>query len=119
MNSYQFFLSQAGSSHNPEVETAMQGRIRGARALALSERKARDAGCSFEWQQDDCDSSEWSDEEPAWAQWVCIMRDENGKVLETVGGVDFGRDRDPWMDSYRRVVEAELALEHFAPACFR
>jgi hypothetical protein len=42
------------------------------------------------------------------------MRDKAGKVVQSLGGVDFGRDGDPWGQPYARVVEAELALEQRA-----
>lgn len=119
MNAYQFFLSQAGYSFDPKLESRMQGRIRNARALAVSERKARNEGYSFDWREDDCDSSEWSDESPAYVQWVCVMRDSSGAIVQSIYGVDFGRDGLPWNNSYRRVVEAELALNECAPACFK
>lgn len=114
MNAYRFFLSKAGYSYNPSTETKMQGRIRCARSLAAAERLARDENCSFSWEQDDTTSQEFSDKKPYYYLWACVMRDASGKVVQSLGGVDFGRDRDPWMDDYRRVVEAELAAEHFA-----
>jgi hypothetical protein len=109
-----FFMEHAGFSYRPGQETEYQGRYRCARALAAAERKARDAGFSWTGEVDEIDSSEWSDEEPPYRQWLCIMRDAEGKVRGSLGGVDFGRDGEPWGDSYRRVVEAELAVEHFA-----
>ena len=111
VSAYHFFLKHAGYSYDPKAETASQGRIRCAQSLARAEFTARELGYSFEWSVDDTDSSEWSDETPAWAQWVCVMRDQNGKIESSLGGVDFGRDGDPWGNPYRRVVEAELALE--------
>jgi hypothetical protein len=130
MNPYQFFLKHAGHSHNPATESPMQGRVRCARQLAVVERKARDAGISFEWGPDSYPSSEWiADDEDGgknrdpWGTWYCSAigpRDEEyslndsrgqGEVLANLGGIDFGRDGEPWGDPYRRVVEAELALE--------
>jgi hypothetical protein len=50
-------------------------------------------------------------ESSCYKQWVCCMFDENGELVQSLGGVDFGRDVEPWGPPYRRVVEAELALE--------
>ena len=111
---YHFFLKHAGVSYNPATatETEQQGRIRGARALAKAERQARQMGYSYQWSTDRfSDSSEWSVESPAWDQWVCVLFDSDGNMLDSLGGIDFGRDGEPWGSPYRRVVEAELALE--------
>lgn len=119
MNSYQFFLRHAGYSYDSKTETPMQGRIRCARGLAKAEHWARDQGYSFQWKIDpNTDSSDWiADNEDGgrncspWHTWYCTARNANGQSRASLGGVDFGRDRDPWMDPYRRVVEAELASE--------
>lgn len=108
---YHFFFSQAGYSHSPAIETAIQGKRRCAKALAAAEAEADARHCSFSWDVDTYDSSEWSDETPAYAQYVCTGRYADGRIFACLGGIDFGRDRDPWMDDYRRVIEAELALE--------
>lgn len=107
-----FFYEWAGTSYVPGVETMEQGKRRGASALADAERIAREAGCSFEWTIDpDADSSCWSDDPEPWDQWQLIVRGPDGEVLTSLGGVDFGRDGEPWGDPYRRVCEAECALE--------
>ena len=82
--------------------------------LASAERRAFEENYTFEWRQDELDSSEWTDETPAWPQWVCLMRDASDAIVQAISGVDFGRDRGPWGHAYRRVVEAELAAEQFA-----
>ncbi len=110
-DSVRFFYNESGYSYNPKTETREQGRMRGAKALAKAEAHAKDVGYIFEWGYDDVDSSEWSDETPPYAQWICIVRDANGEVLASLGGIDFGRDGEPWGDPYKRVVEAELASE--------
>lgn len=110
---FQFFLAHAGFSYGPE-ETPAQGRRRCARALASAEKQARDSGMSFEWSLDGHDSTEWTDErDPATPTWQCLARDESGEIVGSLGGVDFG-DGSPWSDPYRRVVEAEIALESLA-----
>jgi hypothetical protein len=108
----QFFYEHAGYSYDPKKETPKQGRQRGAKALARAEAKASRLGYSFEWEIDQIsDSSDFSNERPAYELYFCRMRDQKGQTLDTLGGIDFGRDGSPWGDPYRRVVEAELALE--------
>ena len=112
---YQFFHEHAGYSYRPDTETKAQGRARCARAMARAEREARDAGLSFEWGVDPySDSSDWCDDDPPWALWTCTARDATGRVVASLCAIDFGRDGEPWGDPYRRVVEAELALEALA-----
>jgi hypothetical protein len=108
-----FFWKHAGYSYNPTAgETPEQGRKACAVALATAERAGSDAGLSFSWDIDrDGDSSDFSDESPAWSLWYCLCRDSDGAVVASLGAVDFGRDGEPWGSDYRRVVEAELASE--------
>jgi hypothetical protein len=107
----QFFYEHAGYSYNPKTETPEQVRRKCARALARAEAKASRLGYSFKWDIDDVDSSEWSDGKPPYEQWYCIAYDRKGQVIGSLSGIDFGRNGKPWGDPYRRVVEAELALE--------
>ena len=106
-----FFYRQAGFGYDPKVETKNQGRIRGARALAEAERMARSFGWEYHWTDD------WEigshvkyygeqsfPEEPATCE-CCQLLDAGGVVLESLSCID---DADK---NYRRVVEAELALE--------
>ena len=108
----EFFYENAGVSYDPRKETEEQGRRRGAKSLAKAEKLAHERGYSFHWEQDDITSAEFSDDPNPWAIWRCLVRDESGEVVGSLGGVDFGRDGEPWGDNYRRVVEAELAYEH-------
>lgn len=165
-NSYQFFLKHAGYSHNPATESPMQGRVRCARQLAAAERKARDMGISYQWEQDSemaeeqapnsatlegaialgfdlserngryirvrcsqCDSAVINGtpahehgcpnryRPQSYHLWQCTAwqceGDDMGALTyrASLGGIDFGRDGEPWGNPYRRVVEAELALE--------
>ena len=118
MNPYQFFLKHAGYSYDPATQSPMQGRIQGARRLAAAERKARDSDYYYMWAIDPhTDSSEFGDNldngklgEP-WALWYCVCYKPGNEPLASLGGIDFGRDGEPWGNPYRRVVEAELALE--------
>jgi hypothetical protein len=131
MNAYQFFLKHAGYSYDPATQSPMQGRIQGARKLAAAERKARDTGYSFSWEVDPTGTSaDWiADNEDGgrncnpWQLWACDCYSAEEarqsapigpRILASLGGIDFGRDGEPWGDPYRRVVEAELALEALA-----
>lgn len=107
----QFFYDHAGYSYDPKRETPEQGRRKCARLLARAERKGSEAGLSFEWQHDDITSDEFKSSGSPWRLWACVCRSVDGEILSSLGGIDFGRDGEPWGDTYRRVIEAELALE--------
>lgn len=110
----QFFHDHAGYSYGLD-ETPEQGRTRCALALAAAEQQARNAGVSFGWEVDrDIDSSDFSDEEPAWELWQCVAYNADGEAIESLGAVDFGRDGSPHSSTYARVMQAELALQHFS-----
>jgi hypothetical protein len=110
--SARFFYRHAGFSYDPATETREQGRRRRARMLAQAERDARVYGLSFAWNVDpDVDSSDWSDDRPAWQVWECHAMNRDGDMLACLGGIDFGRDGSPEGEAYARVVEAELAQE--------
>lgn len=115
---YNFFLKHAGWSYDPLKETSEQGRRRCAKRLAQAEKWAKENDYFFRWELDGRDSSEWisANEDGGknhnpWQTWGCILRDSDHKVCQSLGGIDFGRDGEPWNDPYKRVVEAELALE--------
>lgn len=108
----EFFYEWAGYGYTPGKETPERGRRNGAVALADAERRAAELGWSFEWEIDPhIDSSDFSDDPEPWQLWCCCCRDEDGNVLSSLSGIDFGRDVEPWGQPYRRVVQAELALE--------
>lgn len=112
MTPKKFFLAYAGYSYDHNKETASQGRQRAARAYVKAEEFARDNLWSFHWSIDRLsDSSDWTDEKPAWQQWQCCARDGNGALRASLHGIDFGRDGAPWGSNYRRVVEAELTMD--------
>lgn len=106
-----FFYAHAGYSYQPDRETMEQGRRRCARSLAKAKNKARNLGVSFEWFQDGLTSRGWAGRGPAYNTWACTARNSDGKVIASLCGIDFGRDGRPWGYPYRRVIEAELALE--------
>ena len=101
---WRFFHKWAGWCEPPSKAVC-------AMDLARAEEWAEDEEVEFEWAEDECvNSSEFSDEQPPYRLWVCLARLEDETV--SLGGIDFGRDKDPWMgDTYKRVVEAELAME--------
>ena len=83
-----------------------------ARKLAKAERDARALGYTFDWEDDwslGCTHEKYYGEayangEPATCE-SCIMRDPAGAVVQSLGCIDDATRE------YRRVVEAELALE--------
>lgn len=101
-----FFYKHAGYSHDPKKETRAQGRRRGAKALARAEAEASARGWRVEWEGDP-EAYEMGDAETEEPREVlgAVLRDENGHVLGSLWGIG-----DPTRE-YRRVVEAELALE--------
>lgn len=111
LDARKFFYENAGFSYDPKKETPEDGRRRHACELADAEQRARNLGYSFAWEPDVIDSSDFSDEKPAWGLWMCVIYRPDGKVCGSLSGIDFGRDGSPHGDPYRRVVEAELALE--------
>lgn len=104
-----FFLEHAGFSYDPKTETPEHGRQRCAEMLADAEANASAIGYSFEWGKDGMTSAEWTDDEPTTETWLCMMRDNGGNIVEVLCGIDFVSG-EPWGNPYRRVVEAELAL---------
>lgn len=105
-----FFYEHAGYSYTPGKETEEEGRTRCAFALADAEAWALAEGYSFDWGPCDTDSSDFSDERPFYVLHACYMCDADGSLVQSLHAIAFGRDK-PAAGPYRRVVEAELALE--------
>lgn len=109
-----FFFIHAGYSYDPKKETRKQGRARCASELATAARYARKHDWWYEWEPDwsigshrdfyGADSA-YADREPDTCE-SCILRDSNDNVLGSLGCID-----DAAVGGYRRVIEAELALE--------
>lgn len=104
----EFFYRNAGSSYNPNTETEDEGKRRGATRLAEAEAWAKANGVTFEWSDDweidhvkefDC----YADGGPTTCEMVAAYLD--GECISSLGCVDDATDE------YRRVVEAEVALE--------
>ena len=108
-----FFYNEAGCAYTPGEETPKEGRMRGARALAHAEAHARENNWDVRWTDDleecigcECGGSECPcfTREPH--ETLCAMLvDEYGSGLASLSGICGATNK------YRRVVEAELALE--------
>jgi hypothetical protein len=113
---YLFFLRNAGYSYNPQTQTKQAGRSECARKLAKAERDARALGYTFEWEYDsegctgcscdspDCDCSTGADHETL----GCRMVNTDGHTVQSLWSIC-----KPSRE-YRRVIEAELALEEMS-----
>jgi hypothetical protein len=110
---YYFFLRNAGFGYDPKTETKQQGRSKNARNLATAERDARAYGFTFVWDSDwhvGSHKQEYGygyDREPSSCE-SCVCYAPNGDNLGSLGCIDDATD------SYRRVIEAELAMEALA-----
>lgn len=121
----QFFYDNAGYSYNPKTETETEGRQRGAVAMAQAETYAREHNWSFSWEYEqerpqdvfgkpcprkskcnlsDCKFAHYN---PRNEFFSCLLWD-NGDTPKVIGSL--GMIEAPTRE-YRRVVEAELALE--------
>jgi hypothetical protein len=111
----QFFFEHGGYSYDAETETAEQGRLRCAQALAEAETAARDAGVTFEWGADGDTNRAWTDDGDEYGTWACAaFVDTDHSTRRCIGslcGIDLGIDGHPSNDPYSRVVEAEVAAE--------
>jgi hypothetical protein len=122
---YQFFLSHAGYSYNPQTETAIEGRRRCARQLARAERWARAEHLEYVWQDDpDCGPDDFDFEEDKahvreHGAVGCILYRpcpthgadcKHAEHLGSLWGITESLNNAE-RDAYRRVVQAELALE--------
>ena len=107
MPAERFFFEHAGFSYDPKKETKHAGRIRCAVEMAEAERFASNLGLSFDW-SDDYHDDGFKDYTPETCE-SCTCWDATGMhVLASLGCID---DASP---EYRRVIQAELALEAVA-----
>lgn len=109
-----FFWENAGWSYHPDKQTPEQGRTEGAQLLAAAEAFARDAGMRFKWEHETHpDRSGIEHDGPLWMCSAYV----GGEEVEHLGNIDLGDGVDPWTGSeghtYARVIEAELAYEHY------
>lgn len=109
-----FFYHNGGLSYRPAIESSVAGQILSAYALARAEVWAESVDATYYWESDDINSSDFSNEQPPWTLYVCIMQRRcdmgHGHTCGSLGGVDFGRGNRP-NGSWKRIVEATLALE--------
>lgn len=105
-----FFYDNAGYGYNPLNETAEQGRVHCAEALARAEarRKLEGGWVSWEDEPDPFDDDAHGPDEYGYhaVLWQYDAEADRPVSLGSLGMVDAGPG-----DPYRRVVEAELALE--------
>lgn len=114
-----FFYEHAGHSYMPGKETEEQGRQRGAEQLAIAEAWLEEQDGDTEWSEDDHqDRSGIDHAAPLYCCTVkvactCSNKCCSGERFEHLGGIDLGDngDNSDGADAYKRVVEAELALE--------
>jgi hypothetical protein len=99
----QFFYDNAGGSWNPATETWQEGTARYAAELAQAETYAQEQGWFFTWEADDipCQHEDGEDHEAE----VCDLNARDHALLGSLSGICGATDE------YRRVVQAELALE--------
>ena len=110
-----FFQEHAGYCTPP-------GKMVCAKHLAIAERAAELSGAVYEWEyeQSFLAPEDLTDDAKLIEKWRenppevmnCILRDGNGVVRASLGGII---DADA---NYRRVIEAELALEAFGQEYF-
>jgi hypothetical protein len=114
-----FFYEHAGYSYDPKTESADEGRVRCAREMAKAEAFVKGQEYEYEWDWDesgcngcDCDSPDCKCSTGEEHETLCVSlfnpRDrETDKyaTLVSLSGI-CGADA-----KYRRVIEAELALE--------
>jgi len=117
-NQEKFFYDNAGYSYNAATETAEEGRVRCAKALAAAESEMMYRPWYVEWTDDDQDA-QFQDENGEWqeapAVVAMLMRyfddpDRQVDCLASLGGITES-DNATERANYRRVVEAELALQ--------
>ena len=105
-----FFFEHAGYSYPvcSDERMILRERQNGAARLEAAEWEARDQGFTFEWEHDGMTNREWTDEGEEIPTFACICRNAEGKIVASLCGIDDSTN------PYRRVVEAELALEALA-----
>lgn len=115
---WQFFFHHAGWSYLSGAQSEIVGRLLGAVKLAEAEAWARANGCWFVW-EDDPELADYQEEDGSWHQMPaveCVMYQhaaepgEEPVLLQSLSSIMESED-DAERRNYRRVVEAELALE--------
>lgn len=105
-----FFYDNAGFCYHPGTETAEHGHLRCAEALAAAEARRKTEAAWVTWEDDDepFDDDVHGPDEYGYVAvlWRYDPETDEPVVLASLGAVDAGPGHP-----YRRVVEAELALE--------
>lgn len=106
-----FFYENGSWSRGPG-ETMEEGRRRSALALAWADKIAQDRGWQFTWEEDP-DEYQLGDDEVRPDEVLClVLRDADGEVLGSLGGIGFmNEDGFGKQRRDRQVYEAEVALE--------
>ena len=112
-----FFYTQAGYSYDPRIQTEVNSRLHGAIALATAETWARTHGVYFIWDNDlDAEAMNAVGEYGWYPAVSCLAMQhaedpsERPHVLASLAGIIESSDYTE-RDAYRRVIEANLALE--------
>ena len=100
----QFFYDHAGWSHDPQTETSDNGRIRAAILLASAERTLAHSVAEVIWEQD---TEPYDGDVPYDGPMWCAFIVKNGEILTSLSGIAMQSLDEP----YKRVIEAELALD--------
>jgi hypothetical protein len=95
-----FFMEYGGYSYDPKTQAKEQGQRESAEALAKAEAWAAANGVSFTWSDDDP-----MPDEPASSTCEICIASRRGEIIGSLGAITDATDE------YRRVVQAELALE--------
>jgi hypothetical protein len=99
-----FFYDNAGYSYNPETETPEDGKRKGAIALAAAVRFALENGWRFDWDNDTDEPCNCGESDCDHTVEFCLLT-HGDTLLGSLSGICGATE------NYRRVVEAELALE--------
>lgn len=107
-----FFFKEAGSSYEPDCEEMCEGQLRGAFVLAAAERWLRKSQFVATWIQDiDYDPNDYDGPMPD-IGWGCVLMEHGSSNTDaSLWGITFDGDGFPVGKPYKRVVEAELAME--------
>lgn len=112
-----FFYFNAGSSYMPGRESQVVGQLLGADEMARAEQWARHEGAAFEWIDDNEPADVWNEDTATYDRlpaMVCLMRMRSScghmHVVASLGAIVESADWREQMN-YRRVIQAELALE--------
>lgn len=101
-----FFHEHAPYCWDPARETEADGRLRTARRLAAAEAWLEATESERDWREEETAAG---DDEGTWVViYSCTVRTPHGDA--SMGGIDLDPDGFAG-DTYRRVVEAQLALE--------